>query len=222
MHAELIAKAIRGVCSPYIDLDEFMVKSRFHSKSVAKDVIRYLNHIGIGSCSRGVITFSRSDRLKTAIVAFEIGSDIERISSGLSWRDFEALTLEILRNFGYKAEVNVRFTKPRCEIDVIGISSTCAIVIDCKHWKRSNLSLVSSYAKKQVSRTQQLIKRRTKSISFAIPAILTLHSENVHFINRVPIIPINKFTSFLHNFQCNYQEMHLMYPETENDTVVCS
>jgi hypothetical protein len=211
MHAELIAKAISGIRSPYTNLDDFMVDSMIHSKSVAKDVLNYLNLRDIGSISRGLITFSRSDRLKTAIIAMKIGSDIERVSNALTWRDFEAFTLEMLHIFGYKAEMNVRFTQPRCEIDVIGIDSKHALVIDCKHWKRSNISLISTYAKKQITRTELLLKRRTKSISFAIPAVLTLHSEKVHFINGVPVIPINMFASFLHDFHCNYQEIHLIY-----------
>jgi Holliday junction resolvase-like predicted endonuclease len=68
----------------------------------------------------------------------------------LTWRDFEVLTLEMLHTFGYRTEMNVRFTKPRCEIDVIGIDSTRVLIIDCKYWKGSDISLISTYAKKQL------------------------------------------------------------------------
>ena len=94
---------------------------------------------------------------------------------------------------------------------VSGIDPTCAIVIDCKHWKRSNISLLSTYIKKQLIRTELFLERRRKSITFAIPIVLTLHSEKVHFINKVPIIPINEFASFLRDFDWNYQEIHVMY-----------
>jgi hypothetical protein len=207
MHPELIVRAISGITSPHTSIDKFMVNSMIFSKSVAKNVINYLNSIGIGSASGEVMTFSRSDRLKTAVMALQIGCDIERVSNALTWRDFEALTLEILHTFGYATEKNVRFTKPRCEIDVIGTDSTHSVVIDCKHWKRSNHSLISTYAMKQLTRTELLLERSRRSITFAIPAILTLHPESVHFINKVPIIPVNQFASFLRDFESNYQEI---------------
>jgi hypothetical protein len=34
------------------------------------------------------------------------------------------------------------------EIDVVGVNNKLAIVADCKHWKRNNLSSLSSYARK--------------------------------------------------------------------------
>ena len=211
MHPELIARAIAGISSPRTNVDEFMVNSMIFSRSVAKGVLHYLTLKGIGSPSAGAIAFSPSDRLKTAIMALQMGSDIERVSNTLSWRDFETLTVEVLRTYGYTTHTNVRFTNPRCEIDVIGIESTEALVIDCKHWKRSNISLISSYAKKQKARTELLLQRRRKSITLAIPVILTLHSENIHLVSRVPIIPISKFTSFLRDFRCNYKKIYLMY-----------
>ncbi|HYZ50011.1 MAG TPA: restriction endonuclease, partial [Nitrososphaeraceae archaeon] len=83
-----------------------------------------------------------SDRLNTALMALHIGCDIERISSALTWRDFEALTVEILERLGYTTQTNVHLRKPRCEIDVTGIDSKLAIVIDCKHWKSRNVSFL--------------------------------------------------------------------------------
>lgn len=114
MHPELIARAISGIMSPSNNVNEFMVNSMIFSKSVAKNVLHYLNPKGIGSISRGVITFSRADRLKTAIIALQIGCDIERVPKAVTWRDFEALTLEMLHTFGYTTEMNLSFTKPRC------------------------------------------------------------------------------------------------------------
>jgi restriction endonuclease len=119
-----------------------MVNSAISSKSVANQVLHYMRLRGVGYISKGKIRFFPSDRLKTALMAMQIGCDIERTSTSLTWKDFEALTVEILHRFGYTTQTNARLTKPRCEIDVIGIHSTRAIVIDCKHWKRSNLSSV--------------------------------------------------------------------------------
>jgi hypothetical protein len=133
------------------------------NESVAKDVLDFLKDHGIGSESNDIIMFCEADRLKTGVIVLQMGADIEMISNALSWRDFEALTLKMLHSLGYVTETNIRLTKPHREIDVLGVNSRFAIVVDCKHCKRSNLSLLSMYAKKQVQRTELLLKRK-KSI----------------------------------------------------------
>jgi hypothetical protein len=204
MHSELLAKALLGITShDTTNIDEFMVNSAISSKSVANQVLHYMGLRGVGYISKGKITFYPSDRLKTALMAMQIGCDIETASYSLTWKDFEALTVEILHRFGYTTQTNVRLTNPRCEIDVIGIHSTRAIVIDCKHWKRRNVSSVSSYAKKQLERTKLLLEKYTNIITSAIPVVVTLHYERVSFINKVPIIPINMLNSFLSEFDLN-------------------
>jgi Holliday junction resolvase-like predicted endonuclease len=180
------------------------------SKSVAGDVLHYLHLRGVGSISNGIITFFPSDRLNTALMALQDGCDIQRVSIALTWRDFEALTVEVLKRFGYNTHVNVPFKKPRCEIDVIGIDSRHAIVIDCKQWKRSDISSISKYAKKQLRRTQHLLQSKTTAIRSAMPVLLTLHSEGVKFVNKVPVIPINVLAAFLREFDWNCQEIHIV------------
>jgi hypothetical protein len=102
MHPELIARAISGIMSPHTNVDQFIVNSMIFSKSVARNVIHYLNLNGIDSIS--------------------------------------------------------------------GKVRLCGI------------SLISTYAKKQLTRTELLLKTRRKSVMFAIPVILTLHSEKLRFI----------------------------------------
>jgi Holliday junction resolvase-like predicted endonuclease len=211
MHPELIARAISGMISPRTSIDEFMANSMIYSKTVARDVLHYLHLRGVGSISNGVVTFFPSDRLKTALMALQYGSDIERVSIALTWRDFEAFAVEVLKRFGYKTHLNVRFRKPRCEIDVIGIDSRHAIVIDCKHWKRSYISSIYKYAKKQLIRTQHLLQSKTTTITSAMPVLLTLHCEKVKFVNKVPVIPINALAAFLYEFDWNCQEFHIVY-----------
>ena len=204
MHPELLAKAVSGItCHDTTNINQFMVDSAISSKNVAKQVLHYMRLRGVGYMSKGKITFFPSDRLKTALMALQIGCDMERASAGLTWRDFEALAVEVLHRFGYTTQTNVRLRKPRCEIDVIGIDSTRAIVIDCKHWKRSNVSSISSYAKKQLERTELLLQKQTNTITSAIPILVTLHYERVKFINKIPIIPINLLNSFLTEFDLN-------------------
>ena len=57
--------------------------------------------------------------------------------------DFEGLTAEILTEKNFAVIKNMMLTKPRMEIDVVGIRLGIAILIDCKHWKRYSPSSLS-------------------------------------------------------------------------------
>jgi restriction endonuclease len=194
MHSELLAKSVAAI-EPKTNLDQFQAISGIPSRSVAKNMLRFLHSFGIGIISGSEITFAASDRLQVALLAIERGCDIEQVSKYLSWKDFEKLASQILQSLGYKTKTNIILTKPRAEIDVVGINSSFAIAIDCKHWKKSNPSSITNYSHRQAARVERLI-RYDKSIKEAIPAIITLHSESIRFISGVPIVPIFRFKSF--------------------------
>ena len=215
MHPVLLAKAILAISPQEITLDEFQAKSGIVSRTIANAVLKYIVNSGIGAptSTRYHYLFSKADRMKLAILALQRGCDIESISKSISWRDFEALTSEVLVLYGYLTKTNIRLSKPsRIEIDVIGINNKLAIVADCKHWKRYSLSSISSYAEKQIERTRILFraKRRTKqyNITHAIPIILTLYSIDVRFIDGVPIVPISKFKSFIEDVSLYLSEIY--------------
>ena len=218
MHPVLLGKAVSAVSAQEITLDEFQAQSGIVSRTTAKDVLEYIvnNGIGIPTSTRNHYLFSKADRMKLAMLALQRGCDIESISKSISWKDFEALTSEILGLYGYLTKTNIRLSKPsRIEIDVIGINNNkLAIVADCKHWKRYSLSSISSYAEKQIERTKILsrAKRRTKqdNIAHAIPIILTLYSVDVEFIDGVPIVPISKFKSFIEDVSLYLSEIQVI------------
>ena len=218
MHPVLLGKAVSAVSAQEITLDEFQAQSGIVSRTTAKDVLEYIvnNGIGIPTSTRNHYLFSKADRMKLAMLALQRGCDIESISKSISWKDFEALTSEILGLYGYLTKTNIRLSKPsRIEVDVIGINNNkLAIVADCKHWKRYSLSSISSYAEKQIERTKILsrAKRRTKqdNIAHAIPIILTLYSVDVEFIDGVPIVPISKFKSFIEDVSLYLSEIQVI------------
>jgi hypothetical protein len=196
MHPLLLARSLAAI-QPKITLLEFQALSGISSRSVAKSVLCFLQANGIGNSISGTyITFSSSDRLRVATLALKMGCDTELVASQLSWKDFEKLTSEILMSFGYHTQTNLRLIKPRMEIDVVGISSDFAIVVDCKHWKKNNLASISAFSQKQAERTKRLVMK-DKRITQAVPAIVTLYNESVKFINKIPIVPISRFESFV-------------------------
>jgi hypothetical protein len=213
----LLAKAIPAVSSRQITSEVFQTESGIRSKMTAKAVLEYMvsNGIGIHTLSRNQYRFSKTDKMKLAVLALQRGCDIEGISKSINWKDFEALASEILSLCGYHCRTNIRLSKPRrIEIDVVGINHKLAIVADCKHWRRYSPLSISSYVEKQTERTIILLetKGRTKqySIDHAIPIILTLYSMNVEFIDGVPIIPIHKFRSFVEDVTLHLSEIRII------------
>jgi Restriction endonuclease len=198
MRPDLLFKVLAAIePETLMTLDEFQAASGISSRSVAESVIDFLAVNNIGSISNRTIKFSGSDRLCMAMIALQRSCDIEQVSRYLSWRDFERLASEVLRSFGYRTRTNVMLVKPRMEIDVVG---TCtdgfAIAVDCKHWKRSNLSSISNFSQKQAARSERLLKY-DRTISQVVPVVLTLHAESVTFVGRVPLVPIHRFGSFI-------------------------
>jgi len=100
---------------------------------------------------------------------------------------------------------NLILTKPRMEIDVIGIRLGIAILIDCKHWKRYSTSSLTNAVKKQIERTKKYVEKTQGAI--AVPVIVTLYQDKVNFIENVPIVPIFQFSSFIDEFYGNIDQM---------------
>jgi hypothetical protein len=210
MHADLLVKVLAAIePEKVMTLDSFQQTCAISSKSVAKSVLDYLQVNNIGFVSKNTVKFSEYDRIHAAVLALQMRGDIEQISTFLSWRDFEKLASQVLRSFGYRTRTNIRFAKPRMEIDVVGTSSDgFTIAVDCKHWKRSNLSSISNFSQKQAVRVEWLIKYE-KTITQAVPVMLTLHTESVRFINAVPLVPIHKFRSFIMDVKAFLPEMYV-------------
>ena len=205
MQTQLLVRALSAIptSSSIISLETFQSNSGICSKTVARQVLHFLGKFGIGSFVSSGVKFSNTDRLEAALFAIEMGCDIELISKRIDWRDFECLTSHILHSLGYHIKSNLRLTKPRIELDVVGINSNFAIVVDCKHWKYNNLHALSKFAKKQENRTKILLNKN-EELYRAVPVLVTLHSSNVHYFSGIPIVPISKFKLFimdLHSYE---------------------
>lgn len=195
VHPELFARALAGMADETAP-DRFHTESGIASRSVAIGVLDFMLARRIGRMEGSTLSFSAGDRLAMAALAVQSGCDLEQVSARLSWKDFEKLASEVLASLGYRAATNVRFTRPRMEIDVIGVDGALAIAVDCKHWKRSSPSTLSHQCKKQLARTEELV-RRNPAIGQAVPVILTLHATGVRIAGGVPVVPVLQFRSFL-------------------------
>ena len=203
---ELLCRAVAGIDSSIHTVDEFQLATDIKSRSVARSLLEFLAKAEVAELSGSTVSFSSSGRIKAAILCIKYGCDVREASVRLNWKDFEQLASEALRAFGYHTMTNVRLTKPRMEIDVVGILSSLALVVDCKHWNHSNRSSVASYARKQAARAYRFINY-DKRAKRAVPVILTLQAESIKFVDMMPIVPVAQLHSFLQDMQAYLPEI---------------
>ena len=204
LHHKLIIKGMRGIISGGISELDFSTASELDDFS-AKELLHIFVQNGIGEFDENVVKFQNSDKIHASVFAITNGASIEDVSEFLSWQDFEELVSRILDENGFQVQKNLMLTKPRMEIDVVGIKLGIAILIDCKHWKKMSKSALNDIVDKQIERVKSYVKK-TESTS-AVPVIVTLHQEKVNFVNRVPIVPIIQLSSFLDEFYGNLDKM---------------
>ena len=204
MHHKLIIRGIRAIIPGGVSEHDFSVASEMDEFS-AKELLQIFLQNGIGVLDENIVEFQNSDKIKASIFAIRNGATIEDVSEFLSWQNFEELVSRVLDENGFHVQKNLILTKPRMEIDVVGVKLGISILIDCKHWKRMTQSALNDIVDKQVERVKRYVEK-TESIS-AIPAIVTLHQEKVNFVNKVPIVPVMQLSSFLDEFYGNLDKM---------------
>ena len=195
---------LQGIITGGISVKDFSAVTKLstvESETILKEFLRN----DIGTKQDNSYYFDNGDKLKIAITLLERGLPIDEISVALDWRDFEGLTAAILTSKDFAVIKNLILTKPRMEIDVIGIRLGIAILIDCKHWKRYSTSSLKTAVKKQIERTKRYVAKTQGAI--AVPVIVTLYQDKVDFIENVPIVPIFQFSSFVDEFYGNLDQM---------------
>ena len=148
------------------------------------------------------------NKLKTALSDIKSGAPIEEASRDVDWKDFEVLVAEVLESKNFEVVRNFRMKKPTMEIDVVGIRLDTAVLIDCKHWKRMSNSALEGIVQKQVERVKHYVSITDEIM--AVPVIVTLYQESVKLINKVPIVPIMQFSSFIDEFYGNLDNIRIV------------
>ena len=145
------------------------------------------------------------NKLKNVISDIESGVPIEEASRDVDWKDFEGLVAEILESKNYEVTRNFRMKKPTMEIDVVGIHLGTAVLVDCKHWKRMSNSALEKIVLKQIERVKHYVTYTNENM--AVPVIVTLYQEATKLVNRVPIVSIMQFSSFIDEFYGNLENV---------------
>jgi DNA-binding transcriptional MerR regulator len=195
---------LSGLIPGGISVEDFSAITKTTAGESKKTLDTYIKN-GIGIKQKDKYYFEDSDKLKAALLLIENGFPLDEIAVVLNWKDFEGLTAEILDSKNFAVIKNLILTKPRMEIDVVGIRLGIAMLIDCKHWKKYSSSTLTEAVKKQVARTKHYISKTPGAM--AVPVIVTLYQDKIDFIDRVPIVPIFQFSSFVDEFYGNLEEM---------------
>lgn len=203
IHPKMVI-GLQGIISGGISVQDFSVVTKMNLDDSQIILDEFIKN-DIGKKENDWYYFENGDKLKITIALLEKGLPIDEIAIALDWRDFEGLTAEILSSKNFAVIKNMILTKPRMEIDVIGIRLGVAILIDCKHWKRYSQSALSTAVKKQIDRTKKYVSKTPGAI--AVPVIVTLYHDKINFIDNVPIVPIFQFSSFVDEFYGNLDQM---------------
>lgn len=199
-----VLDALPGLIPGGISVQDFSAIIKTKDQE-SKNILESFFKMGIGTKTNEKYYFEEGDKLKVAIKLLENGFPLDEVAISLNWRDFEGLTAEILGAKNFSVIKNLVLTKPRMEIDVIGIRLGVAMLIDCKHWKKYDMSSLTNTVKKQIERTKHYISKTPGAL--AVPVIVTLYQDKINFIDRVPIVPIFQFSSFVDEFYGNLEEM---------------
>ena len=205
MNLQILVKGIQGIIPGGISVKDFSMATQT-SEALAAQILDNFMQNGIGTYENSLIYFEKNDKLKTSLLAISMGAAIDEVSRLLEWQDFESLAAEILEKRDFNTTRSLILTNPRMQIDVVGIKSGTALLIDCKHWQRMNQSSLQSAVKKQIERTRQFLSK--EKVQAAIPAIVTLYEYNIKFIDAVPIIPIYQLDAFCDEFYGNLDEFY--------------
>jgi hypothetical protein len=204
MNPKQVVKGINGILEGGVSVTDFSIVTELDEIS-ATELLYTLVQNGIGTWNDDLVDFDiPNDRLQTALFAIKLGATIENVSEYLTWQDFESITGLILEEKDFDVTKNFILTKPRMEIDVVGTKMDIALLIDCKHWKTMSKSALDEIVKKQVERVKRYVSDENVS---ALPVIVTLHQEEVQFVDNVPIVPIMKLSSFLDEFVGNLDSL---------------
>jgi hypothetical protein len=199
-----VLSGLHGMIPGGISISDFTMITKINDADSQKILDGYIKN-GIGKKQEDKYYFEDGDKLKAGIELIKNGGPIDEIAITLNWKNFEGLVAEMLFSKDFAVIKNLILTKPRMEIDVIGIRLGIAMLVDCKHWKRYSYSTLTSAVKKQIERTKHYVLKTQGAI--AVPVIVTLYQDKLDFINRVPIVPIFQFSSFIDEFYGHLDQM---------------
>jgi hypothetical protein len=189
---------------------ELVKKDAKTPADIVDKLLETLQNDGLAYCRLGMINVDSLQRVKLALRAIQIGADLERVSSLLSWQEFEKIAAIGFEQNNYQVIRNMRFKQDdrKWEIDIVGYKKPIVVCGDCKHWHHGmHPSTLKRIVHEQTMRTNALFNALPKlsgKITFAewenpkfVPAVLSLVAAGSKFYDKVPVVPVLQLQDFL-------------------------
>jgi Holliday junction resolvase-like predicted endonuclease len=196
-----------------------------------KELLQKLQNGGLVYVRDKMLEVTMLQRLELAIRALSNGADLEKVSSLLHWKEFEAIAAIAFENNGYSVTKNLRFKHDgrRYEIDVVGCKKPLVVCVDCKRWHHSiGSATMERIANEQIARVRALVGslpvlkiqleiQSWKSARF-VPVVLSLVVDKSKFCSGVPVVPILQVQDFLNQLPVYAESMLHIDLETRRQT----
>jgi Holliday junction resolvase-like predicted endonuclease len=209
VECKLIISILKLTKEKSVLIEDIKIDSRIPS-TTTRNLLSKLQNEDLIYLRHDCVEVDSGMRLKLAVKAASLGSDVEHISNLMFWQEFEEMAAFALKNFGYAVAKNVRFKHAgrKWEIDVVGCKKPLVVCIDCKHWKHAIApSALRRIVDSQTERTRafadslpnisvHLECTRWSDAKF-IPAVLSLMPSSFKFYDKVPVVPILQMQDFL-------------------------
>ena len=206
---EVLISALKATidgCTPIHDISQ----NAKVPLQLTREILRRNCALGIVHLEDESVRFIGDQRIRVAVKALEMGADIERVCSLLTWTEFEDVSVMAFESNNYSVKKHLRFSwfERRWEVDIVGCKEPMVISVDCKHWLRGwSTSATVKATEMQVKRTQALVEAsstlRGKMMlggwqrAIFIPVILSLNPGSFKFYKETPIVPILQLQGFL-------------------------
>ncbi|MGA2912584.1 MAG: restriction endonuclease [Methanoregula sp.] len=131
----------------------------------------------------------------------DIGSieDLEIVSEEIIWQNFERLAAFIFEKNDFVVVVNTvkTYHKKRRQYDGIARKSDQTFLVECKKWAGNRYRL-SALKKAVEQHNERTTFYNTITHEDAIPILVTLIEEEIRLYEGVPLVPVQKLNSFIH------------------------
>jgi protease II len=142
--------------------------------------------------------------------------DLEEVSETVVWQNFERLAAFIFEKNDYRVTVNTVKTdhKKRRQYDVIARKNNQTFLVECKKWAGSRYRL--SALKKAVEQHNERTAFYTSiTREDAVPLLVTLVEEEIQCYEGVPLVPVLRLNSFIHELDTDADRS--LFREYEDD-----
>lgn len=180
-------------------------------ESILREFLEKLHYEGLIQLSGNRVEASSTQRIRIAVRAVLLGGDLERVSQGLGWMEFENFVALAFQENGYAVSRHLRFRSHgrQWEVDLLALQRPLIVLVECKHWRHGfTHSIVRKTVKEHLAKARAFTEalpglRRVNILGWShatvVPALVSLTQSPFKFYEAVPIVPVLQLPSFIYD-----------------------